>query len=63
MGVKAVPKQFREDVETLLACFGGDDGGVAFVKLCRFLKSCDEQGNDVPFLRQMAKLIRTVEKL
>lgn len=56
--IKLAPKEFAEDVATLLDCFTGADGGVAFVILCRFLNTCVDQGNDVPFLRQTAKLIR-----
>ena len=56
-----IPDTFREDTQKILDCFSGADDGKSFVQLCIFLDVCEKQGNDVPFLRQMAKLIRYVE--
>jgi hypothetical protein len=58
-----VPETFRDDVDRLLDCFTGGDGGADFVRLCGFLQVCVRDGNDVPFIRQTARLLRHLETL
>lgn len=46
------------DLQTILDCMSGADGGGAYVTLRAFLGLCAKQGNDFPAVRQLASLIR-----
>lgn len=53
-----LPKCVAEDLQTVLDCMSGADGGVAFACLRMFLTQCAKEGNDVQPIRQIARLIR-----
>ena len=57
-----IPESFKADVDTILDCFTGADGGLSFVMLGMFLRDCEQQGVDVVCVRQFARLIRVLEK-
>ena len=50
-----------EDWQEILLMAAGADGGVASVYLTQFIRRCDEEGTDVPFIRDFAKLCRAFE--
>lgn len=49
----------REEFNTVLDMAAGADGGITAVYILQFLKQCEEENTDVPFVRQFARLCRT----
>lgn len=50
--------KYHDDMDDILDMAGGADGGVSFIRIRAFLMECEEKGEDVPFVRQFAKLCR-----
>jgi hypothetical protein len=48
--------EYKDAIDTILDTMGGADGGISFVLLRTFLCQCEEDGQDVPFVRQFARL-------
>ncbi len=52
--------QYAEDMQDILDMATGADGGICFLKIRAFLLECEKKGDDVPFVRQFAKLCRVL---
>lgn len=50
--------KFYSDMQEILDMATGADGGADFVRLRMFLCTCDAEGTNVPFVHQLATLIR-----
>lgn len=53
-----LPKCVAQDLQTILDCMSGADGGVSYVVLRSFLGECAKQDNDAIMVRKLAALIR-----
>lgn len=51
-----------DDFNEILDMAAGGGGGVKALYIIQWLRACDEQGTDVPFVRQFAKMCRLFEK-
>lgn len=58
-----LPLCLAPELQVILDCMTGADGGVSYANLRAFLGLCAKQGNDVPFMRNTADLILKVNKL
>lgn len=53
-----LPTCVGDDLQTILDCMSGADGGIAYYDLRVFLGKCAKEGTDAIFVRQLARLIR-----
>lgn len=62
MSIEWKDSKYHDDMQDILDMATGADGGLTFHQLRMFLLVCEEQGTEVPFLQQFAKLCRGMSK-
>jgi hypothetical protein len=57
-----LPKYLNNDIDAIIACFGGSDGGISFLGLRQFLLNCHNEDSidGMQILEVVARFARLV---